>query len=86
MQLIDFHDHAILILLLVTGLVVYAIVSLGINKIYCRTILEAQEIETVWTILPAVILLFLAFPSLLLLYLIDEVSKPSITLKVVGHQ
>lgn len=86
MQLIDFHDHAILILLLVTGLVVYAIVSLAINKIYCRTILEAQEIETVWTILPAVILLFLAFPSLLLLYLIDEVSKPSITLKVVGHQ
>lgn len=75
-----------IILLLVTGLVGYAIISLLMNKIYCRTILEAQEIETIWTILPAVILLFLAFPSLLLLYLMDEVRKPSITLKVVGHQ
>jgi len=32
------------------------------------------------------ILLFMAFPSLYLLYLIEEVSKPSLSVKVVGHQ
>jgi len=31
-------------------------------------------------------LLFLALPSLRLLYLIDEVSGPSLTLKTIGHQ
>jgi hypothetical protein len=35
---------------------------------------------------PLFILLFMAFPSLYLLYLIEEVSKPSLSVKVVGHQ
>jgi cytochrome c oxidase subunit 2 len=33
-----------------------------------------------------VILLFMAFPSLYLLYLIEDISSPSLTVKVVGHQ
>lgn len=53
----------------------------------CSTIiLSGQIIEIIWTILPAIILLFIAFPSLRLLYLIDEINKPLITLKVIGHQ
>ena len=36
-------------------------------------ILEGQIIETIWTIAPAVILVFIAIPSLCLLYLIDEI-------------
>lgn len=85
-QLISFHDHALLILVLVTSIVGYAITSLTFNTLSNRYILEAQQIETIWTILPAFILLFLAFPSLHLLYLIDEIPSPSITLKTIGHQ
>lgn len=85
-QLTSFHDHAILILILVITFVFYATISLVLNKFKCRNIYEAQEIETVWTILPAVFLLFLALPSLRLLYLIDEVNTPSITLKTIAHQ
>lgn len=33
-----------------------------------------------------VILLFMAFPSLYLLYLMEDVTRPSVTVKVVGHQ
>lgn len=84
--LIGFHDHAITILTLVTSIVGYAIISLILNSITCRTCVEAQEVETIWTILPAITLLFLAFPSLRILYLIDEVSQPAITLKAIGHQ
>lgn len=84
--LIGFHDHAILILTLVTTFVTYAIVALFINSYSRRNILEAQEVETIWTILPAFTLLFLALPSLRLLYLIDEVGQPQITLKTIGHQ
>jgi len=85
-QLIAFHDHAILVLTLVLTIVTYASFALLINKFSCRYILEAQEIETIWTVLPAFTLLFLALPSLRLLYLIDEVSQPVVTVKTIGHQ
>ena len=84
--LIGFHDHAIIILTLVTSLVAYALISLMINSITCLKISEAQEVETIWTILPAIILLFLAFPSLRILYLMDEIRQPAVTLKAIGHQ
>nr|AOR87102.1 cytochrome c oxidase subunit II [Streptosyllis sp. THS1] len=85
-QLTYFHDHSLLILTLIVTMISYATVSLLLNKFSSRTTLEAQEIETVWTILPAIILLFLALPSLRLLYLMDEINDSFLTTKVVGHQ
>ena len=43
-------------------------------------------IELIWTISPALVLIAIAFPSFRLLYLLDEVISPTITIKVVGHQ
>jgi cytochrome c oxidase subunit 2 len=60
--------------------------SPNINKQVNRYIIEAQTVETVWTILPALILLVLALPSLRILYITDEVRQPSITVKTIGHQ
>jgi len=48
--------------------------------------IEGQEIETIWTLLPAVLLLFIAFPSIKTLYLIEDTKNPRITVKVNGHQ
>lgn len=84
--LIAFHDHAILVLIIVLTFVTYAITSLTVNKYTCRNVYEAQSIETIWTVLPAFILLFLALPSLQLLYLTDEIVEPGITVKAIGHQ
>lgn len=39
-----------------------------------------------WTITPAIILLIIAFPSLKILYLIEEGLKPSLTIKSIGNQ
>nr|QFZ89522.1 cytochrome oxidase subunit II [Amynthas sp. YN201749-01] len=86
MQLISFHDHTLIILTLVLTVVGYALITLMFNKYINRYILEAQTIETVWTILPALILLVLALPSLRILYITDEVSNPSLTVKTIGHQ
>lgn len=86
LQLILFHDHAILIITIIMSLVSYATFALLSSKFTCRTITEAQQIETIWTVIPAFILLILALPSLRLLYLIDEVRNPSLTLKAIGHQ
>ncbi len=85
-QLIFFHDHALLILILITTLVGYFIIRLVTNKFVNRYLLDGQIIEIIWTVLPAVILIILALPSLRLLYLIDETTEPRITLKTVGHQ
>lgn len=86
LQLTSFHDHAIVILTLVVSVVVYIFLALLSNKYTSRSFSEAQEIETVWTILPAILLLFLALPSLRLLYLTDEINSPSVTIKAIGHQ
>lgn len=43
-------------------------------------------IELIWTITPAVILMLIAFPSFKLLYLMDEVSDPSMSVLAEGHQ
>lgn len=85
-QLNFFHDHSLLILILVTTLVSYLIGTLFFNKLNNRFLLHGQTIEIIWTILPAIVLLFIAFPSLRILYLLDEINHPSISIKTIGHQ
>nr|YP_009526855.1 cytochrome c oxidase subunit II [Panulirus argus]AYA51665.1 cytochrome c oxidase subunit II [Panulirus argus]CAB37051.1 cytochrome c oxidase subunit II [Panulirus argus] len=85
-QLIFFHDHAMVILIVITSLVAYLMTTLLFNVLTNRFLLENQTIEMIWTILPAVILVIIALPSLRLLYLLDEVNSPSLTIKTVGHQ
>nr|YP_010952698.1 cytochrome c oxidase subunit II [Trapezia cymodoce]WMQ53118.1 cytochrome c oxidase subunit 2 [Trapezia cymodoce] len=85
-QLIFFHDHIMLILVLITTFVGYIMFMVLMNSYIHRYMLENQTIEMIWTIIPAVILIFIALPSLRLLYLLDEVNNPSMTLKTIGHQ
>nr|WNL54175.1 cytochrome c oxidase subunit II [Microcerotermes aff. subinteger]WNL54259.1 cytochrome c oxidase subunit II [Microcerotermes pauliani] len=85
-QLIFFHDHALMIMLMILTAVLYTMISIIQNKQTSRFILEGQMIETIWTIAPAIILVFIAIPSLRLLYLMDEIHNPVMTLKTVGHQ
>nr|YP_010718877.1 cytochrome c oxidase subunit II [Onychoteuthis compacta]YP_010718889.1 cytochrome c oxidase subunit II [Onychoteuthis compacta]WDQ44480.1 cytochrome c oxidase subunit 2 [Onychoteuthis compacta]WDQ44492.1 cytochrome c oxidase subunit 2 [Onychoteuthis compacta] len=85
-QIIFFHDHAMFAIIMVLTMVMYMSMILMTNKFSCLNITESQKIETVWTIAPAVILLFLALPSLRLLYLLDETNDPLITVKTMGHQ
>nr|AIW64951.1 cytochrome c oxidase subunit II [Cyana sp. MT-2014] len=85
-QIIFFHDHTLIILIMITILVGYLMISLLFNKYINRFLLENQMIELIWTILPAITLIFIALPSLRLLYLLDELNNPLITLKSIGHQ
>nr|YP_010352932.1 cytochrome c oxidase subunit II [Tropostreptus microcephalus]UOF70363.1 cytochrome c oxidase subunit II [Tropostreptus microcephalus] len=85
-QLIFFHDHTLLVLTMILSLVLYMFMMLMLNKYTNRFLLEGQEIETVWTVLPGIILIFIALPSLRLLYLLDEVNIPDLTIKTTGHQ
>nr|YP_009421097.1 cytochrome c oxidase subunit II [Sinotaia aeruginosa]YP_009509437.1 cytochrome c oxidase subunit II [Sinotaia purificata]ASR74879.1 cytochrome c oxidase subunit II [Sinotaia aeruginosa]ASR74893.1 cytochrome c oxidase subunit II [Sinotaia purificata] len=85
-ELIFFHDHAMMILIMIISFVGYAALSLMMNKLNCRSLVEGQEIETFWTLIPMLILIFLALPSLRLLYLLDEIDDCSLSVKSIGHQ
>nr|WMQ72240.1 cytochrome oxidase subunit II [Okanagodes terlingua] len=85
-QLIFFHDHTLMVLIVITVVVGYSVMSLFTNSLINRFLLEGQLIEFIWTLLPAMTLIFIALPSLRLLYLLDEVNNPLMTIKIIGHQ
>jgi len=43
-------------------------------------------LEKIWTYIPAGILVLIAAPSFSLLYSIDALTEPKITIKVIGRQ
>nr|BBG74490.1 cytochrome c oxidase subunit II [Parasudis truculenta] len=85
-ELIHFHDHALMIVLLISIFVLYVLAAMVTTDLTNKYILDSQEIEIIWTILPAVILILIALPSLRILYLMDEISDPHLTIKALGHQ
>nr|QIT06493.1 cytochrome c oxidase subunit 2 [Lipothrix lubbocki] len=85
-QLIFFHNHAITILILVMTVVSFNLFKSITNKNMNILLLESQNLEIFWTIIPGLVLLFIGFPSIHLLYLLDEVNSPMISIKSIGHQ
>nr|ABL09065.1 cytochrome c oxidase subunit II [Odontoglaja guamensis] len=89
-EMILFHDHALVLLIGIFSFVGILGVKLVMNKFSSRATIDAQRLETVWTIVPAILLIWLALPSLQLLYLLDDLAdkddKSGIILKSTGHQ
>nr|ALF06682.1 cytochrome c oxidase subunit II [Fukomys damarensis] len=85
-ELLNFHDHTLMIVFLISSMVLYLISLMLATKLTHTNTMDAQEVETVWTILPAVILILIALPSLRILYMMDEINDPSLTVKALGHQ
>nr|YP_009169851.1 cytochrome c oxidase subunit II [Pundamilia nyererei]ALD84662.1 cytochrome c oxidase subunit II [Pundamilia nyererei] len=85
-ELLHFHDHALMIVFLISTFVLYIIVAMVTTNLTNKFILDSQEIEIIWTLLPAVILILIALPSLRILYLMDEINNPHLTIKAMGHQ
>nr|YP_004564222.1 cytochrome c oxidase subunit II [Hymenochirus boettgeri]ADM35673.1 cytochrome c oxidase subunit II [Hymenochirus boettgeri] len=85
-ELLHFHDHALMAVFLISTLVLYIITIMMTTKLTNTNSMDAQEIEMVWTIMPAIILIVIALPSLRILYLMDEVNDPHLTVKAIGHQ
>nr|AKF33593.1 cytochrome c oxidase subunit II [Tyto longimembris] len=84
-ELIEFHDHALMVALAICSLVLYLLTLMLAEKLSSNTV-DAQEIELIWTILPAIVLILLALPSLQILYMMDEINEPDLTLKAIGRQ
>nr|ARO34895.1 cytochrome c oxidase subunit II [Corynis lateralis] len=85
-QLMFFHDHAMVILILIISTIFCLLLILMLNKFTNRNLLNKQNIEIIWTMFPVILLIFIALPSIHLLYLMDEINNPLMTIKTVGHQ
>nr|QKY60289.1 cytochrome c oxidase subunit II [Eupteryx minuscula] len=85
-QLIMFHDHTMMIVLIITIMVGYMMMLIMIKSFNSRFTMENQMIEFTWTVLPAVMLVFIALPSLKILYMIEETGKPLVSIKTIGNQ
>nr|QCX29673.1 cytochrome c oxidase subunit II [Blattisocius keegani] len=85
-QMIFFHDHSMMMMIsiiLFLMLLNYYIISNNFLNFYMK---ENQLAETMWTITPMFMLIIIAIPSLRLLYLLEEIFWPDITMKIIGHQ
>ena len=85
-EIIFFHDQVMFILIIIITTVLWLILKALSGKAYHRYLVDGTLLEIVWTIVPAVILVLIALPSLKLLYLMDEVMDPGLTIKAIGHQ
>jgi len=56
------------------------------NDVLSRSVVHGTTIEIIWTVVPSLILIIVALPSFALLYSIDEVVDPSLTVKCIGNQ
>lgn len=81
-----FHDYMIIFLVLILSFVTYLFIYVMFSPYFDKYTMDSHFLETVWTVVPIVLLLFIAFPSLYLLYLMEEISSPALSVKVVGHQ
>ena len=57
-----------------------------LNNSQVSNFVHSNALEIIWTSIPALILFSLASPSFSLLYSLDELSNPELTLKIIGHQ
>jgi cytochrome c oxidase subunit II len=90
-RLSAFHDELIVIISLITlfvlGLLLYVIVRFHHERhpVPTRTS-HNTVIEMLWTVVPVLILVIIAIPSFKLMYYMDRVPNPDMTIKVTGHQ
>lgn len=77
----------IVITLFVMGLMIYIIFRFNSrrNPVPSKTT-HNTILEVVWTVVPIVILMVIAVPTMKLLFFMDKAQDPEMTLKAIGHQ
>ena len=85
-QFVFLHDFIVIILILIFRIVSYILLFIKNNKIFLLKTKDNHELEVVWTALPGVVLIFIAFPSLRLLYITEENKTNNMNVKTIGHQ
>lgn len=82
-----YNDFVIFIELIIGTRTLVFIIARFISNNWIQTVSHWIALELIWTLFPALILIFLGVPSLKMLYIIEIFNFSSyLSLKVVGHQ
>jgi cytochrome c oxidase subunit 2 len=89
--IVNFHHDLFFFLIAICVFVFYMLarsIVLYNNKTQKNPLIvvHAPVLEIIWTLIPAIILIFVAIPSFSLLYSMDEIVEPLLTIKIIGHQ
>jgi len=90
--LVELHDNIMFYLIIILFAVGWILTSIIVkftsskSPISHKYVSHGTLVELIWTITPGLILIFIAFTSFKLLYLMDEVSDINMTLYIEGHQ
>lgn len=88
--IIFFHNDLCFFFILVFVFVLWIILRILFHflnrNLYSAEFSHGSVIEIVWTLVPTFILILISLPSFALLYSIDELVDPSLTVKVLGNQ
>ena len=85
-QIIILHDYTMFTLLTILILILWILTKINTTTTYQQNMNENIKLEVIWTTLPAIILIIIAYPSLKLLYATDETIDPELTIKRIGNQ
>jgi cytochrome c oxidase subunit 2 len=80
------HDHVMTIMFRVIILITYIMVYMIVNTKYYKFLSEGTFIETIWSMIPAFLLVILVLPSIKVLYMVEDIKSPVLTFKIVAHQ
>lgn len=83
---IRMHDYVIIFLFSILILVLFNLTYTFLFKCFNLEFFEHHQVETVWTLAPFFLLLFIVFPSLFSLYILDTCIFCGLTLRIMGHQ
>lgn len=90
-KIISFHNELLIIITAVSIFVLLLILYVCFRFSAKRnpvpsTTTHNTTLEIIWTAIPIIILIYIAFPSFKLLYFGDKSHNPEMTLKAVGYQ
>nr|YP_002317273.1 cytochrome c oxidase subunit II [Steganacarus magnus]ACH41146.1 cytochrome c oxidase subunit II [Steganacarus magnus] len=81
-----FHDFSMTMIIFIFLLSSYFIFSSLMGEFFDNFSIESHELELFWTFTPTLFLMFLAIPSMKVLYMTEDSQKPCFTFKITGHQ
>jgi heme/copper-type cytochrome/quinol oxidase subunit 2 len=92
--IVDFHHDIMFLVIFITIFVsylMYRIIYLWDgekrdNIEMPPIVTHCTSLETIWTIIPALLLVWIAIPSFTLLYAMDHLPEPGLSFKAIGHQ
>jgi cytochrome c oxidase subunit 2 len=90
-RLVDFHNFLLIIITIISVFVLGLLIWCAIRYNAKANPIPSKNthntlLEIVWTAIPVIVLVIIAVPSYRLMYYMDRVEDPGLTIKVIGNQ